>query len=102
MSNNIKNFVVFLVLIISMNAMVDGRYIIIGKTKFTALQMCRESCLAKFLKIQSTTRGEMGEQCTNYPDCYMCYDYCGMLYKEQRTIVIMMCSDEVCVSFNFY
>lgn len=40
--------------------------------------------------------------CSLAPNCFMCWDYCSMLYKDRKkkSITSMMCTDDVCVSFH--
>lgn len=91
--------IVVLVLILSA-LVVDGRSLTVRNEKFTKLQMCRESCLGKFLNPSVTSKYEIIDKCltVNNPDCFMCYDYCGLLFMESKTIISMMCGDDVCVS----
>ncbi len=103
----IKKSLLMLVVLIINAAVIEVQSIKLGNTmgikrKFTKLQMCRDSCLAKFFKNHSIkSKDDIIDQCQNenQPDCYMCYDFCGLLYKESSTIVHIMCTDErICVS----
>lgn len=68
---------------------------------YSAVQMCRDSCLGRFLnKVSNKGEGETTkDECSGRPDCFMCWDYCGMLHKEHKMIASLMCSDNICVRF---
>lgn len=40
------------------------------------------------------------DNCSDQPNCFMCWDYCSMLYRERKRQLItkLMCTDDVCVS----
>ena len=61
------------------------------------VQRCRATCLEQFLPKESN-HINIFEECTDNPNCFMCWDYCKILHKENRIISNIMCSDEICVS----
>lgn len=43
------------------------------------------------------------DRCSQQPNCFMCWDYCSMLFKDRKKkyITNLMCTDGVCVSISF-
>lgn len=44
--------------------------------------------------------GIVVNECSQRPNCFMCWDYCSMLFKDRKKkfIATLMCTDDVCVS----
>lgn len=62
------------------------------------INQCRSTCLSKFLVSQANILSSIDRECTKRPDCFMCWDYCRILYEERRVTAKRMCNDIFCVS----
>lgn len=69
--------------------------------KVDAVTACRMSCFDKFLTDRDDSAvnpfWNIVDQCIEQSNCYMCYDFCGMLNDESRMIGKLMCTNDSCV-----
>lgn len=64
-----------------------------------AVIQCRNACYERFL-LQMENIVEL-ERCQSHNTCAMCYDFCGILYVDDRSIFKSICKDFTCVSVSF-
>ncbi|XP_052863266.1 uncharacterized protein LOC128269903 [Anopheles cruzii] len=61
------------------------------------VRQCRTICLAKHLH-DAINNVVVTDECTDRPNCFMCWDYCKILHEEKRIVRDLMCSDGICYS----
>lgn len=65
------------------------------------ITQCRMKCLVQFINSEETKEEERTDPCTDRPDCFMCWDFCRILYSERESFGEFMCRNPVlCVSFQ--
>lgn len=63
-----------------------------------AVLQCRAACLEKFaLQMDNAVTPP---NCHDINNCAMCWDFCGLLFVEERHIFKSMCTNHTCVSFT--
>lgn len=62
------------------------------------INRCRLNCLIKFLGDENQNDIPEHDPCTDRPNCYMCWDYCRILYGEHLLIGRILCDHDTCVS----
>lgn len=63
------------------------------------ISQCRSTCLEKFMNNQSNILlRSIDRECTKRPNCFMCWDYCRIIYEERQLTAKKMCNDIFCVS----
>ncbi|XP_050086390.1 uncharacterized protein LOC126571693 [Anopheles aquasalis] len=61
------------------------------------VRQCRNACLTKHLK-EEINDIVVTDECSDRPNCFMCWDYCKILHEEKRIVRDLMCSDVICYS----
>ncbi|XP_053660214.1 uncharacterized protein LOC128709252 [Anopheles marshallii] len=61
------------------------------------VRQCRAICLANHLH-EEINNIVVTDECTDRPNCFMCWDYCKLLHEEKRIVRDLMCSDVICYS----
>ncbi|KFB45346.1 hypothetical protein ZHAS_00013296 [Anopheles sinensis] len=61
------------------------------------VRQCRAICLALHLQDEINNI-IVTDECTDRPNCFMCWDYCKILHEEKRIVRNLMCSDVICYS----
>lgn len=62
---------------------------------------CRMNCLVQFINNGKTNVMQQHDPCTDRPDCFMCWDFCRILYTEKTTFGELMCNNPVlCVNIS--
>uniref|UniRef100_A0A182JFR8 Uncharacterized protein n=1 Tax=Anopheles atroparvus TaxID=41427 RepID=A0A182JFR8_ANOAO len=59
------------------------------------VRQCRAICLVKHLQDEINNI-VVTDECTDRPNCFMCWDYCKILHEEKRIVRDLMCSDVIC------
>uniref|UniRef100_A0A182MUT0 Uncharacterized protein n=1 Tax=Anopheles culicifacies TaxID=139723 RepID=A0A182MUT0_9DIPT len=61
------------------------------------VRQCRAICLAHHLH-EEINKIIVTDECSDRPNCFMCWDYCKILHEEKRIVRDLMCSDVICYS----
>ncbi|XP_053679498.1 uncharacterized protein LOC128730472 [Anopheles nili] len=59
------------------------------------IRQCRAVCLENHLH-EEINNIVVTDECTDRPNCFMCWDYCKILHEEKRIVRDLMCSDVIC------